>query len=78
MAQVLASGHETAPLILDDVTVQSDQERTVAIMEMLRELSADCQVVVFTQEQEVIDWASANLTGDRDKVIALAESQAQW
>ena len=29
LAQVLASGHETTPMILDDVTVQSDQERTV-------------------------------------------------
>ena len=76
LAQVLASGHETAPLILDDVTVQSDQERTVAIMEMLRQLSADCQVVVFTQEQEVIDWARANLTDDRESIVALAEGQA--
>ena len=77
LAQILASGHETAPLILDDVTVQSDQERTIAIMEMLRELSADCQVVVFTQEQEVIDWANANLRDDRDRVVALEDVQAQ-
>ena len=69
LAQVLSGGHETAPLILDDVTVQSDQERTIAIMGMLHELSADRQVVVFTQEQEVIDWARENLTDDRDKVL---------
>ena len=43
LAQVLSGGHETAPLILDDVTVQSDQERTIAIMRMLHELSADAR-----------------------------------
>lgn len=76
LSQVLAGRHETAPLILDDVTVQSDQERTIAIMRMLHELSLECQVVLFTQEQEVIDWATENMTSERDRVIDLAELAA--
>ena len=32
LSQVLSGGHESAPVILDDVTVQSDLERTNAIL----------------------------------------------
>ncbi|MDN5895333.1 MAG: AAA family ATPase [Nocardioides sp.] len=73
LSQVIGGSHETAPLILDDVTVQSDQERTIAIMRMLHELSVECQVVLFTQEQEVIDWATENMTSHRDRIVDLAE-----
>ena len=76
LSQVLGGGHEKAPLILDDVTVQSDQERTIAILRMLHELSVECQVVLFTQEQEVIEWAKANMTSPRDRIVDLAELAA--
>lgn len=69
LAKHLATTDEVAPLILDDVTVQSDTSRTIAILDLLRELSAERQIVLFTQEQEVIDWATANL--GNDAVIAL-------
>jgi DNA repair exonuclease SbcCD ATPase subunit len=71
LSQVLSGDTETAPLILDDVTVQCDQTRTIAIMELLHEISADHQVLLFTQEQEVLAWAEANLGGSRDRLIAL-------
>ena len=76
LSQVLGGGHEKAPLILDDVTVQSDQDRTIAILRMLHELSVECQVVLFTQEQEVIEWAKANMTSPRDRIVDLAELAA--
>lgn len=61
LAQHLASTDEVAPLILDDVTVQSDRQRTEAILELLHEISKDRQVIFFTQELEVISWALQNL-----------------
>ncbi|GAA1994468.1 AAA family ATPase [Microbacterium pumilum] len=69
LAKHLATGEEIAPLILDDVTVQSDSARTLAILDLLSELSTERQIVLFTQEQEVVDWAAANLPASA--VIAL-------
>lgn len=72
LAQVLGGGvKESTPIVLDDVTVQSDQSRTFAILGLLHELSADHQVVMFTQEHEVITWARENLDRDTDQLMAL-------
>jgi DNA repair exonuclease SbcCD ATPase subunit len=71
LSQVLSGGAETAPLIFDDVTTQSDAVRTVAVMEMLHELSTEHQVILFTQEDEVIEWAQQHVDPDRDKMIQL-------
>lgn len=76
LSQVLSGGDESAPIVLDDVTVQSDQDRTVAILTLLHELSADRQVVLFTQEQEVVEWALEALRGERDLVVDLAAIEA--
>ncbi|HXH23187.1 MAG TPA: AAA family ATPase, partial [Dehalococcoidia bacterium] len=54
LAQYLAKPGEPCPLILDDVTAQSDAERTLAILEALAELSAERQVIFFSQEAEVL------------------------
>lgn len=72
LSQVLSGGVETAPLIFDDVTTQSDAARTVAILELLHELSTEHQVILFTQEDEVVEWAGKNVDPRRDKIIALA------
>ncbi|KAA0098899.1 chromosome segregation protein SMC [Mycolicibacterium sp. P1-18] len=71
LSQVLSGGVETAPLIFDDVTTQSDAVRTVAVMEMLHELSTAHQVILFTQEDEVLAWARENVDPARDKIIQL-------
>lgn len=72
LSQVLTGDGESAPFVLDDVTVQSDADRTIAILQMLHALSRTHQVVLFTQEQEVVDWGRANLVDeDWDSVIAL-------
>ncbi|MBB2989655.1 hypothetical protein FHR72_001118 [Mycolicibacterium iranicum] len=71
LSQVLSGGAETAPLIFDDVTTQSDNTRTVAVMELLHELSTEHQVILFTQEEEVVEWAQQNIEPPRDKTIAL-------
>jgi exonuclease SbcC len=72
LSEVLSGGAETAPLILDDVTTQSDSARTVGVMELLHELSTEHQVILFTQEDAVVDWAKENCDPERDRLIALA------
>lgn len=61
LAVHLSRAEESVPLVLDDVTVQADPERTQAILELLHELSVNHQVVLFTQEPEVVQWATENL-----------------
>ncbi|OBF48801.1 AAA family ATPase [Mycolicibacterium monacense] len=71
LSQVLSGSTETAPLIFDDVTTQSDNTRTLAVMKLLHELSTEHQVILFTQEDEVVEWAQRNINPARDRIIAL-------
>ena len=66
MAEHLVTTTESCPMLLDDVTVQSDADRTVRIMETLHEASADRQVIMFSQEAEVAVWAEKKLSGTID------------
>ena len=62
---------ETMPLILDDVTVQCDAARTVALLDLLHEVSKERQVVLFSQETGVRAWASEKLADPQDRLIEL-------
>lgn len=68
MAERLATSGETCPLLLDDVTAQSDRVRTKAILELLVHVATDRQVVLFTQEDLIRDWASQHLDGEQDQL----------
>lgn len=61
LAEHLSLIDERAPLVLDDVTVQSDRRRKEAILELLRDVSRERQVILFTQELEVVSWGIHNL-----------------
>ncbi|GGU68599.1 AAA family ATPase [Lentzea flava] len=63
LAQHLAT--EACPLLLDDVTVQADDARTRAVLDLLLRLSEDRQIVLFAQEAAVVEWAEERL-GERD------------
>lgn len=65
-----------SPLILDDVTVQSDQNRTRQILSMLKSLAEEHQIIFFTQEQEVLEWARENLTEEHDQVASITPVHA--
>jgi DNA repair protein SbcC/Rad50 len=69
MSEILAKGR--CPLLLDDVTVQSDARRTRAILDVLHEVSAEHQVILFSQEDDVVNWATGHL-GDRDRLVRLS------
>lgn len=66
LAEHLTTPEEVCPLILDDVTAQSDATRTQAILEVLHEVSEERQIIFFTQEDGVRDWAMENLHGPQD------------
>lgn len=61
LAQHLARPGETCPMILDDPTAHSDPVRTEAIMRCLHTISQEQQVIVFSQEDEVLAWAQQHL-----------------
>ncbi len=77
MAERLTKQDEVCPLILDDVTAQSDGRRTVAILDALHVISAERQIILFTQEQEVLTWAESHLIGnDRDLLNRLPSPES--
>ncbi len=63
---------EVSPLIFDDVTVQIDGNRTEAVLNLLHEMSGTRQVIVFSQEEDVGQWAEKHLVSkEHDKIIRL-------
>jgi len=77
MAENLVTNGETAPLLLDEVTVQSDSGRKRELLGVLHALSAERQVVLFTHDDEVLAWADAELDAGRDSTIRLARRAAE-
>lgn len=71
MAQHLVTTGETAPLLLDEVTAQADSDRKRQLLGVLHHLSQDRQVVLFTHDDEVADWADRSLQTPHDTVVRL-------
>lgn len=71
MAQHLVTTGETAPLLLDEVTAQADDTRRGALLEILHELSRERQVVLFTHDRRIGEWAAHHLDPVRDALIPL-------
>ncbi|WP_299449199.1 AAA family ATPase [uncultured Serinicoccus sp.] len=66
---------ETMPLVLDDVTVQCDRNRTVALLDLLADVARERQVILFSQESGVLEWAQVRLDeGAGDRLVALNAS----
>jgi len=68
-----ADGHETLPLLLDDVLMTFDDIRSAAALELLAEIGAEQQVVVLTHHDSVRDAA---LTVDGVAVVSLGTRDA--
>jgi len=69
LAQALSPKGEQLPLIFDDPSVNSDDHRCYALLDTLLELSETSQVVIFSHERRVADWAA------RESVPVLGLSQ---
>ena len=72
MAQHLVRPGEVAPLLLDEVTAQSDGERKRELLEVLHELSRERQVILFSHDDEVATWAERSLATPQDAIVRLA------
>lgn len=72
LAEHLARNGESCPLLLDEVTVHADADRTRRLLEVLHQVSRERQVVIFTQQELVRDWARDNLDGERDALRELS------
>jgi exonuclease SbcC len=70
LAEHLVTNDRSCPLILDDVTVHADSQRTLCILELLLAASERRQIIVFTQQEQVREWARQRLT---DRPHALRE-----
>jgi DNA repair exonuclease SbcCD ATPase subunit len=71
MATHLTLPGEVCPLLLDDVTVECDPIRRRAVLDVLHVVSRERQVVLFSQEAEVLAWARANLVSPQDGITEL-------
>ena len=71
MVEYLTKPSEVCPLILDDITLQSDTRRKERILNALRKLSEKRQVILFTQEEEVLQWAKKNLPEPESQIVKL-------
>ncbi len=58
LAQALSPKGEQLPLIFDDPSVNSDDPRCYALLDTLLELSETSQVVIFSHERRVAEWAA--------------------
>jgi uncharacterized protein YhaN len=68
----LTRAGEVCPLILDEPTSHFDAERTEAVLDLLLEIAAERQVIVFSQEPEALHWAERRLNGSHHSLIRLA------
>ncbi len=71
LAEILTKSGEVCPLILDEPTTQFDAERTQTVLNVLLELADERQVVLFSQEPEVLAWAEQRLAAPRHRLARL-------
>ena len=69
LARHLAS--QSCPLILDDAVAASDSRRKHYLLETLLAVSESTQVILFTHEDDVCEWARERLVSELHKVTEL-------
>ena len=62
---------ERCPLLLDDTLAASDSDRKAAVLKTLQALGESTQVMLFTHEDDVREWARLNLRTPHDRLIEL-------
>lgn len=74
LTEYLVTTGETAPFIIDDALVHADRTRATAVLDLLHELSTARQIIVFSQEDEVLTWAAQQLVPPQDQLAELDRS----
>lgn len=59
-----ASQHEVMPLIVDDILIHLDDDRALATLQVLAEISTEMQVLFFTHHDRIRQLALSNLPSD--------------
>lgn len=77
LAERLATTGETCPLLLDDVLVQCDRMRKRALLDVILTVSRARQVILLTQEEEVLQWAQENVVLPNRVVVLPGPSIAE-
>jgi len=57
-AERVAAGQQALPLVLDDILMTFDEERTASALQVLAHLAPGLQVIIFTHHQFVADAAT--------------------
>ena len=63
---------QSVPLLLDDLFVHFDDERTKAGLQVLDELSSSMQILLFTHHERVAEQASSSIRAERLTVLRLS------
>jgi uncharacterized protein YhaN len=63
--------NEPLPLIIDDILINFDDERTAACLKVFSEISKKTQIIYFTHHKRIVDLASESLPSDIFKVHML-------
>jgi uncharacterized protein YhaN len=71
LAERLTTPGETCPLLLDDVLVQCDRVRKRALLNVVSAISRTRQVILLTQEEEILQWAQHNVASP-DRLVMLS------
>ncbi len=67
-----AVGARNLPLLLDDLFVHFDDERTQAGLAVIEEMCSKLQVILFTHHEQVVRQARSTISNDKLRVQALA------
>lgn len=59
-----ASQHEAMPLIVDDLLIHLDDDRALATLQVLADISSEMQVLFFTHHDRIRQLAQSNLPSD--------------
>ncbi len=57
--------NEAIPFIIDDILIKFDDERSVATLQILAQLSEKTQIIFFTHHQHLLELAAANMDNGR-------------
>ena len=71
LSRHLTKKGEVCPLILDDVVSASDAQRKRVVLETLLAISESTQVVLFTHEDDVRDWAGERLAEPAHRLVEI-------
>ena len=73
----LVADNETCPLILDDPVSACDADRQRLILETLLQISASTQVILFTHDDDALEWGRRRLSPERNGRVIELSSVAQ-